>query len=100
MLVHGILQNRVLNRVYDEMIAAGKVDLQLGGDRESPDWGHYTWRRLAAENAQACLSRGDCKEEDVDLYMGWRLAKWSKQMRLHYSDRGVRTSRAHLTERI
>ena len=56
--------------------------------------------RAAAEFAQACLARGECKEEDVDLHMGWRLAKWSKQMRLHYSDRGVRTSRAHLTELI
>ena len=80
--------------------AEGKVDLQLGGERTEPSWGHYTWRRLAAEFAQACLARGECKEEDVDLHMGWRLAKWSKQMRLHYSDRGVRTSRAHLTELI
>jgi len=94
------LMNRVLNRVYDEMVASGHVDLQLGGDRTEPSWGHYTWRRLAAEAAQATLARGECKEEDVDLHMGWRLAKWAKQMRLHYSDRGVRTARAHLTEGI
>ena len=92
--------NRCLDRAYDEMSAVGPVDVQLGGDRDAPDWGHYTWRRLAASSAQACYARGECKEEDVDLYMGWRLAKWAKQMRLHYSDRGLRTSRAHLTESI
>ena len=92
--------NRCLDRAYAELSALGPVDVQLGGDRDSPDWGHYTWRRLAASSAQACYARGECKEEDVDLYMGWRLAKWAKQMRLHYSDRGLRTSRAHLTESI
>ena len=92
--------NRVLNRAYEELLAVGPVDVQLGGDRDKPDWGHYTWRRLAASAAQACYARGECKEEDVDLYMGWRLRKWAKQMRLHYSDRGMRTSRAHLTEDI
>ena len=94
------LLNRCLDRAYRDMIAEGKVDLQLGDDRESPDWGHYTWRRLAAEACQAVFERGECSDVDVDLLMGWRLAKWNKQMRLHYSDRGVRTGRAHLTEMI
>ena len=94
------LLNRCLDRAYREMIAEGKVDLQLGDDRESPDWGHYTWRRLAAEACQAVFERGERSDVDVDLLMGWRLAKWNKQMRLHYSDRGVRTGRAHLTEMI
>ena len=94
------LLNRCLERAYTEMIAEKKVDLMKGDDREKPDWGHYTWRRLAAESCQAAFARGECSEPDVDLLMGWRLKKWEKQMRLHYSERGVRTSRAHLTEMI
>ena len=94
------LLNRCLERAYTEMIAEKKVDLMKGDDREKPDWGHYTWRRLAAESCQAASARGECSEPDVDLLMGWRLKKWEKQMRLHYSERGVRTSRAHLTEMI
>ena len=94
------LLNRCLERAYTEMIAEKKVDLMKGDDREKPDWGHYTWRRLAAESCQAAFARGECSEPDVDLLMGWRLKKWEKQMRLHYSERGVRTSRAHLIERI
>ena len=38
---------RSLDKAYDMMKAEGKVDLQLGGERTEPSWGHYTWRRLA-----------------------------------------------------
>ena len=92
--------NRCLDQAYEEMVAAGAVDLTTGDDRDSPDWGHYTWRRLAADACQAVYARKECLPEDVDLLMGWRLKKWEKEMRLHYTDRGVRTSRAHLTEMI
>ena len=96
---YGVL-NKCLDYAYAEMISDGRVDIQAGDDRDSPDWGHYTWRRLAAEACQAVHARKECSAEDIDLLMGWRLKKWQKEMRLHYSDRGVRTSRAHLTEMI
>ena len=74
--------------------------MKLGGARAVPSWGHHMWRRLADSACNEALQRGECLPEDVDIYMGWRLAKWAKLMRLHYCDRGLRAARARMTRSI
>jgi len=93
--------HRVTQRAYAELMReGGDPDLILGKGRDAPRFAHHSWRRLADTVAEAKLARKECTEVDIELHFGWRLAKHSKKMRLHYSNRGARTARARLTEDI
>jgi hypothetical protein len=46
------------------------------------------------------LTAKRCDKEDVELQMGWQMKKHSKEMRLHYAERGARACRARMTEMI
>ena len=91
---------------YRTMITKGatrldpEFEMRLGGDRETPHFAHNTWRRLAATASQASLTAKRCDKEDVELQMGWQMKKHSKEMRLHYAERGARACRARMTEMI
>ena len=94
-----------MHRVIDKAYVALKerdpeFSMRLGGDRDEPVFAHNTWRRLAATAAEAHLQARKCSEEAVELHMGWNLKKHSKEMRLHYAERGARASRARMTEMI
>ena len=94
-----------LHRVTDKAYASLKekypaMDLRLGGEREEPHFAHNSWRRMAASAAEAARQAKRCEKEDVKLHFGWNLRKHSKQMRLHYAERGARACRARMTELI
>ena len=92
--------HRTIDLAHSRLVERGAMGFALGGDREAPHFAHNTWRRMAATAAQACLDRGECSAEDVDLQLGWKLKKYAKLMRLHYASRGARAIRARITEQV
>ena len=93
--------HRTIDAAYESLRDRDpEFSMRLGGDREEPEFAHNTWRRLAATAAEEHLQAGRCKAEAVELHMGWNLKKHSKEMRLHYAERGARAARARMTEMI
>ena len=93
--------HRATDAAYASMIASNpEYRINPGSGREEPHFAHNTWRRMAAVAAQASLARKECTTEDIDLQFGWKLKELSRTMRLHYSNRGARASRARITEWI
>ena len=93
--------HRVLDKAYENLKERDpEFHMKLGGDRDEPHFAHNSWRRLAATHAEATLVAKRCSKDDVELQMGWLLRKHSKEMRLHYAERGARAIRARMTETI
>jgi len=91
--------HRAIGAAYKKLKEKGG-EMSLGADRTVPHFAHNSWRRMADTAAQACLARGECEPEDIELHFGWNLKKHEKVMRLHYASRGARASRARITEMI
>ena len=74
-------------------------ELDLRG-RESPLWGHHTWRRAADTFARQTMEQTGVTEADIDLIFGWMEAFYSQKMQRHYESHFDRIRRAAVTSLI
>ena len=74
-------------------------ELDLRG-RESPLWGHHSWRRAADTFARQSMAETGVTEADIDLIFGWQEAFYSQKMQRHYESHFDRIRRAAVTSMI
>ena len=71
-------------------------ELDLRG-RDSPLWGHHSWRRAADTFARQTMAETGATEADIDLVFGWNEAFYSAKMQRHYESHFDRIRRAAVT---
>ena len=71
-------------------------DFDLEG-RNSPKWGHHTFRRTADKWAQAARSLTKVTAEMIDEFFGWKQAERAKTQQLAYAGLRKRSERAKVT---
>ena len=74
-------------------------ELDLRG-RESPLWGHHSWRRAADTFACQMMAETGATEADIDIVFGWQEAFYNQKMQRHYESTFDRIKRAAVTSMI